>query len=358
MTAIQAPAAHAGGESLIAYLTAWAASAPDAAERAAVAKCVGVLAEAGAAIAEAILRGPLQGSLGAEIGVANADGDKQRALDVLADQKIVTALKSADVAYYASEEEEAILTLNAGGALAVAVDPLDGSSNIDANISVGTIFSVFPASAGGATESFFRPGREQLAGGYIVYGPHVALVFTLGAGVAHFVLDPADKVFKLVADGVRIAPSTREYAINASNYRHWIPPIRTFVDDCVAGAQGPHGKDFNMRWVASLVAETHRIFVRGGVFLYPADERKGYEQGRLRLLYEANPIAFVVEQAGGGAIDGFNRILDKQASTLHQRTPLIFGSAEKVNRINSYYTDVHFERTPSPLFGQRGLFHA
>jgi fructose-1,6-bisphosphatase I len=355
MTAIHAPAAHAGGESLEAYLTAWSAGDPD---RAALAKCVAVLADASAAIAEAVLLGPLQGNLGAQIGAANADGDQQRALDVLADQKIVAALKQADVAYYASEEEEAILTLNAGGAFAVAVDPLDGSSNIDANISVGTIFSVFRASPEGATESFFRPGREQVAGGYVVYGPHVALIFTLCEGVAHFVLDPADRTFKLVADQVKIAPTTREYAINASNYRHWIEPIRTFIDDCVAGAQGPSGKDFNMRWVASLVAETHRIFVRGGVFLYPADERKGYEQGRLRLLYEANPIALLAEQAGGAAIDGIRRILDKPAAQLHQRTPLIFGSVEKVNRINTYYTNENFERTPSPLFGERGLFHA
>jgi fructose-1,6-bisphosphatase I len=316
-----------------------------------------VLAQAGVAIGEAIMRGPLQGSLGAQIGAANADGDQQRALDVLADQKIVAALQQADVAYYASEEEEAILTLKPTGKLAVAVDPLDGSSNIDANISVGTIFSIFRASSEGATESFFRPGREQLAGGYIVYGPHVALVFTLCEGVAHFVLDPADKIFKLVADQVKIAPTTREYAINASNYRHWIEPIRTFIDDCIAGATGPSGKDFNMRWVASLVAETHRIFIRGGVFLYPSDERKGYEQGRLRLLYEANPIALLAEQAGGSATDGYKAILDRPATTLHQRTPLIFGSAEKVTRIASYFTDAHFERTPSPLFGERGLFN-
>jgi fructose-1,6-bisphosphatase I len=355
MTAIQAPALHAGGESLETYLTAWAAGDAD---RAVLAQCLSVLAQAGAAIGEAITRGPLQGSLGAQIGAANADGDQQRALDVLADQKIVAALKQADVAYYASEEEEAILTLKQGGRLAVAVDPLDGSSNIDANISVGTIFSIFPASPEGATESFFRAGCEQLAGGYIVFGPHLALIFTLCEGVAHFVLDPADKTFKLIADNLKIAPTTREYAINASNYRHWIPPIRTFIDDCVAGAQGPSGKDFNMRWVASLVAETHRIFVRGGVFLYPADERKGYEHGRLRLLYEANPIALLAEQAGGLATDGFTRILDKKATTLHQRTPLIFGSAEKISRISTYYTNTNFESTPSPLFGERGLFHA
>jgi fructose-1,6-bisphosphatase I len=217
---------------------------------------------------------------------------------------------------------------------------------------------VFPVSPAGATASFFRPGAEQIAAGYIVYGPHTALMFTLGEGVAHFVLDPESGEFRLIAHGLRIEPSTREYAINASNYRHWTPPIRTFMDDCVAGLGGPRGKDFNMRWVASLVAETHRIFVRGGVFLYPGDLRPGYEHGRLRLLYEANPIAMLVEQAGGRAIDGYSRILDRTASALHQRTPLIFGSSDKVARISSYFTDTTFERATSPLFGERGLFHA
>jgi fructose-1,6-bisphosphatase I len=355
MTSTDAPAPHAGGESLQSFLSAWSAAG---AGRESVAGVLMAMAEAGAAISHIILRGPLMGAMGVEIGVANADGDKQRRLDVLADGAVVSALKRTSTAYYASEEEEAILTLKPGGDLAVAVDPLDGSSNIDANISIGTIFSVFPASPAGATASFFRPGAEQVAAGYIVYGPHTAMLFTTGDGVAHFVLDPDSGEFRLIAENLRIGRETREYAINASNYRHWSPPIRTFMDDCIAGAGGPHGKDFNMRWVASLVAETHRIFIRGGVFLYPADERAGYEQGRLRLLYEANPIAMLVEQAGGGATDGYNRILDKTASALHQRTPLIFGSAEKIARITSYYVDSTYERARSPLFGERGLFHA
>jgi fructose-1,6-bisphosphatase I len=350
---IDAQAPHAEGESLDSYLKSWSAAGPG---RDSVAAVIAELAQAGIAIAAVIASGPLLGAMGAEIGQANADGDKQRKLDIIADEAVVAALRRTSTAYYASEEEEAILTLKADGAFAVAVDPLDGSSNIDADISVGTIFSIFAASPQGATASFFRPGHEQLGGGYVVYGPHIALVFTLGDGVAHFVLDPATKTFRLIADRLKIAQSTREYAINASNYRHWIPPIRVFIDDCVAGAGGPHGKDFNMRWVASLVAETHRIFVRGGVFLYPADERKGYENGRLRLLYEANPIAFLVEQAGGGATDGSARILDKVAGQLHQRTPLVFGSAEKIDRIASYYTDDNFVRSTSPLFGERGLF--
>jgi fructose-1,6-bisphosphatase I len=350
-----AQARHAEGESLESYLKFWSAADKG---RASVAAVIAALAEAGLEIAAVTASGPLLGAMGAEIGNANADGDNQRKLDIIAEKAVVSALRRTSTAYYASEEEEAILTLNADGDLAVAVDPLDGSSNIEANISVGTIFSVFPASPLGAKASFFRPGDEQVAGGYIVYGPHTALLFTLGEGVAFFVLDPATKTFRLIAHGLKIASTTREYAINASNYRHWLEPIRTFIDDCVEGAGGPRGKDFNMRWVASLVAETHRIFVRGGVFLYPADQRPGYEQGRLRLLYEANPIAFLVEQAGGGATDGAERILGKSATALHERTPLIFGSAEKVARISSYFVDSTFTRSRPPLFGERGLFRS
>jgi fructose-1,6-bisphosphatase I len=295
--------------------------------------------------------------MAAEIGETNADGDRQRKLDVIADQLIMDALRKTSTAYYASEEEEAILTFDPAGALAVAVDPLDGSSNIDANLSIATIFSIFPASPDGATASFFRPGAEQIAAGYIIYGPHTALLLTLGDGVAHFVLDPEAQKFRLISESVKIAPATREYAINASNYRHWTAPIRAFVDDCVEGSTGPRGKDFNMRWIACLVGEAHRIFIRGGVFLYPGDNRAGYENGRLRLLYEAFPIAMLVEQAGGAATDGAERILAKSVEALHQRTPLVFGSAEKVARIAAYCSDTQFQRAEAPLFGQRGLFH-
>ena len=355
MTSTAESGLHAVGESLGLYLEIWRAAHPG---RESISGLVTAMAEAGAAISHLILHGPLMGGMGPETGRVKADGDKQRRLDVLAEGVVVSALRRTSTAYYASEEEDAILTLRRRGDLAVAVNPLDGSSNIDANISVGTTFSVFPVSPAGATASFFRPGAEQIAAGYIGYGPHTALMFTLGEGVAHFVLDPESGEFRLIADGLKIEPSTREYAINASNYSHWTPPIRTFLDDCVAGAGGPRGKDFNMRWVASLVAETHRIFVRGGVFLYPGDLRPGYEHGRLRLLYEANPIAMLVEQAGGSATDGDSRILDRTVSALQQRTPLIFGSSEKVVRISSYFTESKFQRANSPLFGERGLFHA
>jgi len=319
-----------------------------------------IIALAGAAgrIAALVRKGPLAGALGSDTGQNNVDGDVQKKLDVTANELIFDALTEASVRYFASEEEEAILTLDKKGKLAVAVDPLDGSSNIDVNISIGTIFSIYRASDDGATASFFRPGREQVAAGYFVYGPHTALVLTTGTGTQLFVLDPAEQKFKLADAQLRIVPTTSEFAINASNYRHWLDPVRTFIDDCLGGAEGPRGRDFNMRWVASLVAETHRIISRGGVFLYPADKRGRYANGRLRLIYEAAPIAFLVEQAGGAAIDGIDPILELVPSELHQRTPLIFGSADKVRRVQSYHTDPRFTRDASPLFNTRGLFSA
>ncbi|WP_148259400.1 class 1 fructose-bisphosphatase [Polymorphum gilvum] len=325
---------------------------------ASAARAVLALAEAAAAISGLVALGPLAGALGQATGGANADGDEQKQLDVQANDAVLAALTKTSTAYYASEEEDAILTLDPAGDLAVAVDPLDGSSNIDANVSIGTIFSILPAAPEGASASFFAPGRRQIAAGYVIYGPHTALVVSLGDGVELFVLDPADRSFKQARSGLAIPATTREYAINASNYRHWTAPVRLFIDDCIAGADGPRGRDFNMRWVASLVAETHRIFSRGGVFLYPGDRRPGYESGRLRLLYEAAPIAFLAEQAGGAASDGLQPILDKVPTTLHERTPLIFGSSEKVARLVSYHTDPAFERSQSPLFDQRGLFRA
>lgn len=327
-------------------------------ERRSVAKVVLALARVAADIADLLRRGSLGGAHGASTGSTNVDGDDQKSLDVLANDLIVEALKRTPTAYYASEEEDAILTLSQKGLLAVAVDPLDGSSNIDANISIGTIFSIYPASRGGATASFFRPGSEQIAAGFFIYGPHTALVLTTGQGTDLFVLDPKTRAFSLASSPLRIAADTREFAINASNYRHWFEPVRTFVDDCYAGAEGPHTKDFNMRWVASLVAETYRIFTRGGVFLYPADARKGYENGRLRLVYEAAPIAFLVEQAGGAAIDGPNRILDLAAGNLHQRVPLLFGSINKIERLRRYHEDPAFLRRAAPLFRSRGLFNS
>ena len=324
--------------------------------RRALGEAIEAMAQASIEIARLVGQGQLAGELGASTGAANADGDQQKALDVLAHELVIDALRKAPVAFLASEEEDAILTLDPEGELAVAVDPLDGSSNIDVNVSIGTIFSIYAKAPRGAAESVLRPGREQLAAGYVIYGPHTALVLTTGSGVDLYVLERETETFHLAKEGLSIPPDAQEFAINASNYRHWTRPIRTFIDDCLEGAAGPRGKNFNMRWVASLVAETHRIFSRGGVFLYPEDQRPGYEKGRLRLVYEAAPIALLAEQAGGRATDGVTPILDLVPTELHQRTPLVFGAARKVETIVVYHTDPAFVRETSPLFRDRGLF--
>lgn len=284
-------------------------------------------------------------------GGRNADGDSQTALDVAADGLFRAALARAGVRWYASEEQDAVVELDPAGAFGVALDPLDGSSNIDVNVAIGSIFAIYPAETDGAA-TFLRPGREIVAAGYVIYGPHTALVVSFGEGALRFTLDRAG-VFRL-AGPVTMPTASREFAINASNHRHWPEPIRSYVDDCLAGADGPHGRDFNMRWIASLVAEAHRIVTRGGVFLYPADRRPGYERGRLRRVYECAPIAFLVEQAGGRATDGSARLLDQSAETLHERTPFVFGSAEPVERVGAYHALPDPET--SALFGKRGLF--
>ncbi|WP_414694076.1 class 1 fructose-bisphosphatase [Paracoccus sp. (in: a-proteobacteria)] len=309
------------------------------------------LAASGGALEQLIRRG---GDLGRLVGT-NSDGDGQKALDVIADDLFCKALAGAGVRWLASEEQEEALELDPQGTLAVAIDPLDGSSNIDANISIGTIFSIYPAEAT-AEASFLRPVSQQLAGGYIIYGPRCAMMVSFGDGVQHYALEPETNVFRLVTPRQVMPDCSFEFAINASNYRHWSRPVRAYIDDCLAGIEGPRETNFNMRWIASLVAETHRILIRGGVFLYPSDGRKGYERGRLRMLYECGPIAFLVEQAGGRATDSCEPILDQHVRALHQRTPFVFGSAEKVARIAAYH-DLP-ETEISALFGNRGLFRA
>ena len=296
-----------------------------------LAPVIEALCATGIDLAAVIARGPLGQSLGAGVG-ENSDGDQQKALDVLADEMFETALKPAGVKYYASEEQETVLTLDEGGRYALAIDPLDGSSNIDVNVSIGTIFSIFEAAAG-ANESFLRPASEQIAAGYIVYGPQTGLMITFGAGTLMFVLDPAKGEFTLVSDKMTIPAATKEFSINASNRRHWFAPVKAYIETCEAGETGPRGKNFNMRWVGSLVAETHRILSRGGAFLYPGDARPKYDMGRLRMVYEVAPMAFLIEQAGGKATDGKSPILSLQAGELHERRPLVFGSAEEVDEI-------------------------
>lgn len=241
-----------------------------------------------ARMSRVIARNEITQDLAAARGT-NADGDGQKALDVLADEAFKTALAGTAVAHFASEEDADFITFGPGS-LALAIDPLDGSSNIAVNVSIGTIFSVFPA-AETAEASFLRPGHEQIAAGFFIYGPQCALIATFGAGVLKWVLDPDTGRFERLADLAPLPADTTEYAINASNQRHWTAPIRAYVADLVAGADGPRGRNFNTRWIASLVAETYRILHRGGVFLYPADNRKGYEHGRLRHVYECAPIS-------------------------------------------------------------------
>jgi len=311
------------------------------------------LAQAIIKISQLIALGPLAGAMGTSVG-RNSDGDTQKKLDVLSQELMMQAMDEKMVAAIASEELDHWVVLNPEAPLAVAFDPLDGSSNIDTNLSVGTIFSILPAK--GAENPFFCPGTAQLAAGFAIYGPQTSLVLSFGDGVDILTLDPRDMTFRLTSSKVQILSGVPEFAINASNYRHWEAPVRTYVDDCFDGAEGPRGRNFNMRWLGSLVAETFRILARGGVFLYPADKRKGYETGRLRLIYEAHPIAFLIEQAGGIASTGRDRILDLAATSLHQRVPLIFGSKDKLELIERLHLQPEGESATSPLFGHRGLF--
>lgn len=341
--------------SLQQHLEAWAGADE---LRAATAATVAALASAAREIAQIVAAGPLAGTLGAKRGEAKG-GDFQTELDVRANDLLAQALARAPVAALASEEMDAPLPLNAGAPLVVALDPLDGSSNIDTNVSIGTIFSLLPALPGsGSAEpaAFLRAGSEQVAAGYAIYGPQTAFALTLGDGTDIFTLDPARGIFVRTAARVRVPARAREFAINASNVRHWDAPIRQWFDDCLAGAEGPRGENFNMRWIASMVAEAHRILVRGGIYLYPGDAREGYRSGRLRLIYEANPIAFLMEQAGGAASTGRERILDRVPCKLHERVPLVFGAREDVARVERHHLSPEPKPQRSPLFAQRGLF--
>jgi fructose-1,6-bisphosphatase I len=336
---------------LSAYLAAWAGGVGD---RAAVAATIEVIAEVSAEISALIGAGELSGALTTIVGDSGS-GDVQKALDRRAHELFAAALADVPVAYVGSEEATDAAVLDASAPLAVAMDPLDGSSNIETNVSIGTIFAILPA-LGTATATFAQPGLAQRAAGFVIYGPQTALALTVGNGTQIFTLDRGTHRFLLTRGDVRIPEGQREFAINASNYRHWNPAIRDYVDDLVAGETGPRGDNFNMRWIASLVAEAYRVLVRGGIFLYPRDSRPDYRGGRLRLVYEANPIAFLVEQAGGSATDGERRILELVPDGLHARSPLIFGSADKVARVARYHQTPTSMASDSPLFGKRGLF--
>ncbi|PEG35078.1 class 1 fructose-bisphosphatase [Mycolicibacterium agri] len=240
-------------------------------------------------------------------------------------------------------------------------DPLDGSSNIDVNVSVGSIFSILRAPQPGSDpepQDFLQPGCEQVCAGYAIYGPSTMLVLSVGTGVHAFTLDPNLGEFILTRESIQIPESTKEFAINASNQRFWEPAVQRYVQECLAGRSGPRQKDFNMRWVASLVAETHRILTRGGVFLYPRDSRQPVKPGRLRLLYEANPVAFLIEQAGGAASTGRGRLLDVVPTDVHQRVSFVFGAREEVAIIEDYHGESYELASKLPLYGTRGLFRS
>ena len=292
-----------------------------------------------------------KGALGNVLGDAhstNVQGEAQKRLDLLSNEILFEAsCWGGHLAGMASEEMDAPMGIPLAyprGKYLLLFDPLDGSSNIDVNVSIGTIFSVLPSpSSGDGTEhdageaAFLQPGRRQVCAGYTVYGPQTLLVLTVGYGVQVFTLDRDTGSFLLTQANVQVPLETREFAINMSNMRHWDAPVRRYVDELLAGKAGPRGIDFNMRWVASMVADVHRTMSRGGVFMYPRDARNGYSSGRLRLMYEGNPMAFLIEQAGGAATDGHRRILEIEPKKLHERVAVFLGSKSEVERVTAYH---------------------
>jgi fructose-1,6-bisphosphatase I len=321
----------------------------------AIAATVSSLANVSLEITDLLAKGALAGSLGRATG-KRGDVDEQKEIDVLTNDRIVAALREAPVAAVASEEMDGPALLDQQAPLLVAVDPLDGSSNIDANASIGMVFTILPALQHNDDPSaFLQPGVNQLAGGFFVYGPQTALVLSVGAGTQIFTLDRQSATYVLTHPKVEIPPRTSEYAINCSNARDWYEPVRMYVEDCNQGTQGPRGRDFNMRWTGSPVADFYRILSRGGIYLYPGDKRREFRHGRLRLIYEVNPFAWVVEQAGGAASTGRERVLEIVPQALHQRMPLIAGSRAEVDYVLRLHDGQQIKGERSPLFSRRGL---
>lgn len=290
-----------------------------------------------------------KGALGDAMGSAgseNVQGEVQKKLDIIANEVLIEANEwGGHLAAMASEEMEGIYIVPnryPQGEYLLMFDPLDGSSNIDVNVSIGTIFSVLekPQDHPGVTEGdFLQAGVKQVAAGYCIYGPQTTLVLTVGDGVAMFTLDREQGSFILTQERVRIPEDTKEFSINMSNMRHWDPAIKRYIDECLEGEDGPRGKNFNMRWIASMVADIHRILSRGGIFMYPWDKREPGKPGKLRLMYEANPMGWLIEQAGGAASNGKQRILDVQPGQLHERVSVIMGSKNEVERVVQYYAE-------------------
>ena len=306
-----------------------------------------VVARACKSISQAVNKGALGGVLGTA-GSENVQGEVQKKLDIIANEVLIEANEwGGHLAAMASEEMDSIYVVPnryPQGEYLLLFDPLDGSSNIDVNVSIGTIFSVLKkpdATRAGTTieeKDFLQAGNKQVAAGYCVYGPQTTLVLTVGDGVAMFTLDREQGSFVLTEENLQIPADTKEFAINMSNMRHWDEPVKRYIDECLQGKEGSRGKDFNMRWVASMVADVHRILTRGGIFMYPWDKREPDKAGKLRLMYEANPMSWLVEQAGGAATNGKQRILDLQPGKLHERVSVVLGSRNEVERVTAYHS--------------------
>ncbi len=302
-----------------------------------------VVARACKSISHSVNKGALGGVLGTA-GSENVQGEVQKKLDIIANEVLIEANEwGGHLAAMASEEMDSIHVVPnryPQGEYLLLFDPLDGSSNIDVNVSIGTIFSVLrkPEGDAGVSEAdFLQAGHLQVAAGYCVYGPQTTLVLTVGDGVSMFTLDREQGSFVLTQDKVSIPADTKEFAINMSNMRHWDEPVQRYISECLQGSEGPRKKDFNMRWIASMVADVHRILTRGGVFMYPWDKREPHKPGKLRLMYEANPMSWLIEQAGGAATNGRQRILDIQPTQLHERVSVILGSKNEVDRVTAYH---------------------
>lgn len=329
-----------------------------------LAKLMNDIAGATQRIAAITARGALDDLTG-KLNQQNVQGETQMQLDVITNEVFIDTLaNNGSVAGLASEEMEHTMPLNAipdAGEFLVVFDPLDGSSNIPVNVSVGSIFSVLSAPVGRSPEDadYLQTGQRQLAAGYAIYGPATMLVLSLGHGTHGFTLDPESKLYRLTHADIRIPSQTSEYAINASNKRYWEEPVWRYIEDCKAGVTGIRQRDFNMRWVASMVADVHRIMMRGGVYLYPRDNKLPAKAGRLRLLYEANPMSYLVQHAGGKSTTGRQSILEVMPEQIHQRVPVMIGSADEVSIIERYHADADSglaEKGLSPLFGDRSLF--
>ena len=288
-----------------------------------------------------VAQGALIGLLGSA-GSGNVQGEVQQKLDIIANDQLIDGVKGCQsLAGLASEEIELPVAVQGTGDYLLLFDPLDGSSNIDVNVSIGTIFSILKKQDPNTplqTSDFLLSGRHQVAAGYVVYGPQTTMALTLGDGVVMFTLNKETGEFLLIKDSVTISPSTKEFAINMSNMRHWADPVRRYVQECLAGSTGERGKDFNMRWIASMVTDVHRVLCRGGVFMYPWDKRDPNKAGKLRLMYEANPMSFLVEQAGGASINGTQTIMDLQPTGLHERVSVMLGSKEEIDRLKQYHS--------------------